>query len=97
MAHYWGYPLWRDEYTEDTSLASWGLSAELVAALSAWQKTFDDAFDDEAGWPSTELLAAHYKEALRLKDCLVKELPDYRVELDYWQLFVNGKEVNLPS
>ena len=92
-----GFPLWSDADVDGAESKSWDLPEDLTVALSSWQADFDNAYDPVSGWPSLELLNRHFKEAIRLRTCLERALPDNVIELDYWQIMVNGKEEPLPD
>lgn len=62
-------------------------SSEVNARLEAWAEEFLAFMDPENGWQAPDVAPAHAHEARELARDMQEELgPDYRVELELWEL-----------
>jgi hypothetical protein len=78
------WPIWMSGGLADRG--SLDLSDGLAARISEWARVFNDHFDPETGWDSSDLRARHATDAQALRRSLREELGDrYDVTLDLWE------------
>ncbi|WP_157087373.1 hypothetical protein [Piscicoccus intestinalis] len=78
------FPVWGDFVTE-SGVGSF--SSELNLKLEGWAAHFEDHMDSVTGWDDPAAARDHAAFAAELAADMADELgPDYRVELDLWEL-----------
>lgn len=78
------FPVWGD-FVTDSGVGSF--SSELNLKLEGWAAHFEDHMDSVTGWDDPAAARDHAAFAAELAADMTDELgPDYRVELDLWEL-----------
>lgn len=78
------FPVWGD-FVTDSGVGSF--SSELNLKLEGWAAHFEDHMDSVTGWDDPAAARDHAAFAAELAADMADELgPDYRVELDLWEL-----------